>query len=196
MRARPEQVVPGLGDLRGHTSGLTDHGARRCMQVRQAPCHRDAVDQHQADDDVHRRPGEQHRDALPDLLLVHRVGLVLRRDLVDRRHARDVAEAAQRDSLDAVLGRAEPVGPVRGPQRRAEADEVPPHLHPGGPGHPHVAALVQGHRYQQTQRKERDADRIHHRAGTTSCATMRRARSRAQSCASSTSSTVLGSAAH
>ena len=108
----------------------------------------------------------------------------------------DVAEPAQRDGLDAVLGVAQLVGPPRGPQRRAEADEVAAHLHPGGARHPHVPAFVQRHRHQDGQREQRDADDPHHLVVTTSRDTAPLALSRAQRCASSTSSTVAGSAAH
>ena len=170
------------------------------MQVRQSPDHRDRVDQDQADGEVHGGARGQHGGALPRLLLVHRVGLVLGRDFVDRGHARDVAEAAQRDGLDAVLGLAQLVGPAGGPQRRAEADEVATHLHPGGARHPHVAAFVQCHRQQDAQRERDDAEHEHHLVSSPfpeiSRSTARFARSRAQRCASSTSSTVAGSAAH
>ena len=117
-----------------------------------------------------RGAGEQHRDPLPHLLPVHRVRSVLGCEFVDRRHAGDVAEAAERNGLDAVLGVAEPVGPHGRPHRRAEADEVAPHLHPGGPRHPHVSAFVQRDRHQNGQCEQHDADHEHHRVGTTSCA--------------------------
>src|SRR6185437_12252765 len=133
----------------------------------------------------------------PGFLPVHRVGLVLWRDLVDRGHTRDVAEATERDRLDAVFGVAELVGPTRRPQGRTEAHEVAAHLHPGRARRPHVPALVQRHRHKDEERKKRDADDPHHHlVVTTSRETAPFARSRAQCCASSTSSTVAGSAAH
>src|SRR4029079_18159588 len=118
-------------------------------------------------------------------------------DLVDRGHARDVAEATERDRLDAVFGVAELVGPTRRPQRRAKTHEVAAHLHPGGARRPHVPALVQRHRHKDEERKKRDADDPHHHLlMTPSGETAPSCPSRAQCCASSTSSTVAGSAAH
>ena len=100
-------------------------------------------------------------------------GCVLGREFLDRRHARDVAEAAERDGLDAVLGVAELVGAHGRPQRRTEADEVATHLHSGGARHPHVTAFVQGHRDQNGQCEQHNAQYEHHLVGTTSCATAR-----------------------
>src|SRR5262249_17279374 len=124
------------------------------------------------------------------------VRTVFRRDLVDRGHARDVAEPAEWNRLDAVFGGAQLVGPLDRPQGRSEADEIAAHLHPGGTRHPHVPAFVQRHGYQDAERKEHDADDPHHFVVTTSRETAPLALSRAQRCASSTSSTVAGSAVH
>jgi hypothetical protein len=112
--------------------------------------------------------------------------------ILDRGHAGDVAEAAQRSRFDAVLRFATP----HRPQRGAKANEIAAHLHAGGPRHPHVPAFVQRHRHQNGQREQRHTDDPHHLVLTTSRDTAPLALSLAQRCASSTSSTVAGSAAH
>src|SRR6202044_3464479 len=109
-----------------------------------------------------------------------------------RRHAGDVAEATGRDGFEAVFGFAA----ASRPQGRAEAHEVPAHLHPGALRDPHVAAFMERHRNQDSESEQHYADNEHHRVGRTSCATACLALLRAQRCASNTSSTVAGSAAH
>ena len=58
------------------------------MQVGQTPHDRDAVEQDKTDDEVGAWPGEEHRDALPHLLAVHRVLVVLGCELLDASLAR------------------------------------------------------------------------------------------------------------
>ena len=132
----------------------------RRVQVGQPPNQGYDIDQHHADNDVHRRAGEEHSDTLPGLLLVHRPVTLVGRQVLDRGHSGDVAEPTQWNRFDPVLGFTAPGRPQGG----AEADEVTAHLHSSGARDPHVATLVQGHRDQDGQRKKYNAGSEHHQA--------------------------------
>src|SRR6201999_1930453 len=86
---------------------------------------KDPEDQDDRDDEMHDRTGNQHDGSLAGRLLVEGSVLVLRRELLERRHALDLHEAAGWDRLDAVLR----LAATERPDRRPEADEEPRRLH-------------------------------------------------------------------
>ena len=85
-------------------------------------------DQHEGDDEVDHRPGEDHHDALPHRLAV--VGPMgdLVRDLLVRVHPGDLHVAPERDRADAV-GRLAPA-PARRSSARRRARTSPPACRP------------------------------------------------------------------
>src|SRR5260370_30181657 len=81
--------------------------------------------QEEGEGEMHERSGRQHDRPLPARLPAERARLIAGIDILQRRHAGDLHEAAERERLDAVLG----LAPRRRPQRLPEADEEPGDLH-------------------------------------------------------------------
>ena len=191
----------GAGDVDRHDAvGERDHRrllaglgvVGRVGRVGQAHEDRGEVEGDDREREVGGRAGAHHDRALPHRVAPHRPGLVLRRDVVVlRRHADDLAEAAERDALDAVLG----LAALERPDGRSEADEVAADLHAEGLGGQHVTRLMQADRDQDSQSEQDDPEDLHPEALSFpyAAATIARARSRAHRSAASTSSTVPGS---
>ena len=104
-------------------------------------------------DEVHQRPGGDGDVPLPDRLLVVDAVAGVLGDLLLRRHAADLAEAAERDDADAVL-RLAPGAPQR---RRREADVELLDAHAERLGGDEVAELVDG----DEEREAEDGDQPH-----------------------------------
>src|SRR5215218_3019791 len=119
------------------------------------------------------RPGGEHDRPLPGRLVaelaVGRVRLgrrLVRAVLLEevavaliRAHAGDLAEAAQGQGLDAVLG----LAAAERPDGRAEAEEETLDLHPEQLGRGEVAAFVQEDGQHEGEDEERDAEQAGHR---------------------------------
>src|SRR4030095_1970696 len=104
------------------------------------------------------RPGGHGAGAVPPRGAPHRPLLVAGFDVVVLRgHPDDLDEAAQRDRLDAVLG----LALLERPQRRAEADEVPGHLHAEGLRRAHVTGLMEADGDQNADGEDDDPDGLH-----------------------------------
>ena len=180
-----------LVGARGRVAGLghRDHALRHRRHdgaglCRGHPVHGDEEgEQHDADEEVHRRAAEhdgdllRHREPVEDAVLVARAHLLQARGagLVDElaepagarrphragpvarargEHADHPDVAAERNHLDAVLGLAAAPGPHRGP----EADHVLGHPHAEPLGRHEVTDLVQGDRRGDTGGHEEDTE--------------------------------------
>ena len=146
------------------------------MPTAMASTHEQQERQH----DVHDHAGDDHHGALAGGLPVEGARLVGRVDLLQRRVADDLHEAAERDRLDAVLG----LSPAPRPQCGAEAHEELRRLHPEPLGGQEVPGLVQDHRDEEGDDEGRDTEEVGQPAVSS------RARVRAHPSAASTSSRV------
>src|SRR5829696_414655 len=147
------------------------------------------------------RPGGEHDRPLPGRLVAE---LAIGRGRLGRRlagravvleevavalvgaHAGDLAEAAQGQGLDAVLG----LAAAERPDGRAEAEEEALDLHPEQLGRREVAAFVQEDGQHEGENEERDAEQAGHRVPRVviRSATSVRARSRDHRSVASTAS--------
>lgn len=123
------------------------------VRIRDAGKHRHKVGDDNADEQVHHNAAGKHRDALPRRLIHHRVRLFLRREGIQRGHARNVAEPAERQRGKAVLSVA-----LRGrPHRGAKPNKIATHAHTKGAGGEHVPGLMQRNGRSDRQRERQNA---------------------------------------
>src|ERR687898_3319382 len=160
------------GRPRVQRDGAVDRG--RGLAGADADGHQHHPDEQDGHDEVGERPGGEHDRPLPGRLVAE---LPLRRGRGRRRlvgravilqevavvlvraHAGDLAEAAQGEGLDAVLGLALP----ERPDGRAEAEEEALDLHPEELGGREVPAFVQEDGQHEGENEERDAEHAGHR---------------------------------
>ena len=121
----------------------------------------------QGDRDVHRRPGADHDDPLPDRLVVVGAGRDLGRKLLLGVHPGDFHEAARGDRPDPVLG----LAPFERDQLRREEEEEALDPHPGRLGGEEVPGLVED---DQRREAEEDQDPVHTAANPAICSSVRR----------------------
>ena len=148
----------------GHEAGL---GRRRVLDdlVQRQRRRGHALDADEEDEDdgrggeVHQRAGGDRDVALPDRLLVVDAVAGALGDLLLGHHAADLAEAAQRDDADAVLGLAP--GAAQGGRREADVELLDAHAERLGGDE--VAELVHGD--EQGEAEDGDQPRPTGRAG-------------------------------
>ena len=109
--------------------------------------------QEEGDQQIDRRPGSDHDDALPHGLVVVGAGGNLRWQLFIRVHARDLHEAPQRGRADAVLGLSAPLAEEVG--RKEEREAL--HAHAGFLRGHEVAQLVQDDQRREAREGEHPA---------------------------------------